>query len=174
MHEESPPEEQDREFILIEENVTDLGSQSSRLKNMIIKEKEAEIQALSLNLERAKWIINFIEQENKQMTDKQAIMELQMIREDKREVKKTKIKLTSLEQEIENDLETSLERVNIHLEKLLEKANKEKRMLHHMAYHYLTWNKICKTRVKRLKAKLRRALRPRKNMINSKSWLKLH
>ena len=65
MHENSPPEGQDREPILIEQDVTDLGSQSSRLKDMIIKEKEAEIQALSLNLERAKWIINFLEQENK-------------------------------------------------------------------------------------------------------------
>ena len=61
MHEESPPEAQDREFILIEEDVTDLGSQSSRLKDMIIKEKDAEIQALSLNLQRAKWIINYLE-----------------------------------------------------------------------------------------------------------------
>jgi len=65
MHEKSPPEGQDREFILIEEDVTDLGSQSSKLKDMIIKEKEAEIHALSLNLERAKWIINFLEQEKK-------------------------------------------------------------------------------------------------------------
>jgi len=27
--------------------------------------------------------------------------------------------------------------MNMHLEKLLEKANKEKKMLQHMAYHYL-------------------------------------
>lgn len=46
--------------------------------------------------------------------------------------------MTSIEQEIENDQETWLERVNIHLEKLLEKANKEKKMLRHMAYHYMT------------------------------------
>jgi len=31
-----------------------------------------------------------------------------------------------------------------------------------MAYHYLTQNKIFKTRVKRLKAKLKRALRSKK------------
>jgi len=47
---------------LIEEEDTDLGSQISRLKDVIIKEKEAEIQALSLDLERAKWIINYLEQ----------------------------------------------------------------------------------------------------------------
>ncbi len=50
MHEEGPTEVQDRDFVLIEEDVTDLGSQSSKLKDMIIKEKEAEIQALSLDL----------------------------------------------------------------------------------------------------------------------------
>ena len=61
MHEEGPTEGKDRDFMVIEEDVTDLGSQSSRLKDMIIKEKEAEIQALSLDLERAKWIINFLE-----------------------------------------------------------------------------------------------------------------
>ena len=61
MHEEGPTEGQGRDFVLIEEDVTDLGSQISRLKDMIIKEKEAEIQALSLDFERAKWIINFIE-----------------------------------------------------------------------------------------------------------------
>jgi len=51
MHEEGPTEGQDRDFILIKEDVTDLGFQNSRLKDVIIKEKEAEIQALSLNLE---------------------------------------------------------------------------------------------------------------------------
>ncbi|MCY6488164.1 hypothetical protein, partial [Actinobacillus pleuropneumoniae] len=61
MHEEIPTEGQDREFILIEEDVTNLGSQSSSIKDMIIKEKEVEIQALSLNLEKAKRIINYLE-----------------------------------------------------------------------------------------------------------------
>jgi len=162
MHEEVLPEGKDRDFVLIEEDVTDLGSQISRLKDMIIKEKEAEIQASSLDLERAKWIINFLEQENKQLTEKQAIMELQMIRENRQMAKKRKIKMTSLDQEIEDDQESWLERVNIHLENVLEKANKEKKMLRHMAYHYLTWNKICKIRVKKLKAKLKRALRSKK------------
>ena len=61
MHDEGPIKGQDRDIILVDEDDTDLGSQSSRLKDMIIKEKEVEIQALSLDLERAKWIINFLE-----------------------------------------------------------------------------------------------------------------
>ena len=44
--------------------------------------------------------------------------------------------MTSIEQEIEADRETWLERVNIHLEKLLEKANKEKNMLRHLKNHF--------------------------------------
>jgi len=83
LHDEGPSEGQERDFILIEEEDTDLGSQSSRLKDVIIKEKEAEIQALSLDLERAKWIINYLEQHNKQLEDKQTMMELQTIRENR-------------------------------------------------------------------------------------------
>jgi len=70
--------------------------------------------------------------------------------------------LTSIEQEIENDKESWLDKMNMHLERLLEKANKEKKMLRHLAYHYLTRNKICNARTKRLKAKLRRVLRNKK------------
>lgn len=71
MHDEGIFEGQDRDFIFVEENDTDLGYQSSRLKDIVIKEKEADIKALSLDLERANWIINFLEQENKQLEDKQ-------------------------------------------------------------------------------------------------------
>ncbi len=70
--------------------------------------------------------------------------------------------MTRLEKEIEADHESWLERASMHLEKLLEKANKEKNMLRHMAYHYLARNKFCKTRVRSLKAKLRGALKAKK------------
>ena len=70
--------------------------------------------------------------------------------------------MTPLEQEIEFDREYWLERINIHLEKMLEKANKEKNMLRHMAYHYLTRNKVCKIRIRNLKAKLKKASKKRK------------
>jgi len=61
MHDEGPSEGQDRDFILVEEEDTNLGSQSSKLKDEIIKEKEAEIRILSIDLERAKWVINYLE-----------------------------------------------------------------------------------------------------------------
>ena len=63
MHDEGPFEGQDKDFILIEDEDTNLGS----LKDEIIKEQEAEIQILSLNIKTAKWIINYLEQQNKQL-----------------------------------------------------------------------------------------------------------
>ena len=70
--------------------------------------------------------------------------------------------MTPLEQEIEADRESWLERENMHLEKMREKAKKEKKMLRHMVYHYLARKKVCKARIRTLKAKLRKALRKRK------------
>ena len=107
MHDEGPSEGKDEDFVLVEEDDTDLGSQSSRLKDVVIKEKEVEIQALSLDLERAKWIINFLEQENKQLTDKQELLDLQVIKENRQKSKRAKGKLTSIEQK-DNDRELFL------------------------------------------------------------------
>ena len=76
--------------------------------------------------------------------------------------------MTPLEQEIEDDRESWLERENMHLEKLLEMANKEKGMLQHMDFHYLARNKICKARIRTLKAKLRKTLRSKKEQDNHK------
>ena len=70
--------------------------------------------------------------------------------------------MTSIEQEIEANHETWVERENIHLEKLLKKANKENNMLRHMKNHYWARNHVCKARIKILKAKSKRALRCRK------------
>lgn len=48
LHDEGNFDDQDKYFLLAEEDDIDLGSQDSKLKDVIIKEKEAEIQALSL------------------------------------------------------------------------------------------------------------------------------
>lgn len=60
--------------------------------------------------------------------------------------------------EIENPREICLKWVNIHLEKLIEKANRDKKMLHHKAYHCMTRDKICNIRMRKLKARLGKAL----------------
>ena len=72
------------------------------------------------------------------------------------------VTLTPIEKEIEGDREVWLERVNFHLEKLLKKANRDNQIIKHMAYHYKTQNKICNIRVKQMKARLRQALKGKK------------
>ena len=64
-----------------------------------------------------------------------------------------------IKREIEGDRETWIKRVNMHLEKLLEKAKKEKNMLRNMKNHYWARTHVCKEKIKILKARLRRALR---------------
>jgi len=111
-------------------------------------------------MEKAKRIIKFLKQENKQRTNKQELLALQIIKENQQKSERANGKMTSIEKY--NDREYLLEKVNAHPEKLLDKANKENSMLRHMAYHYLAWNKICKTRIRYLKAKPRRALKAKK------------
>ena len=158
MQDDGPSGGQDTEFILIDE---DLSSPSSKLRETI-QEQKAEIDALSIKLKRAQWVINYLEQRNKQLEDQQSVMELQNIRENRQAAQRSQIELTPLEKAIDDDREIWLERVNIHLEKLLVKANKEKNMLRHMKNHYWARNHVFNARIKILKAKLRRALKRRK------------
>ena len=84
-------------------------------------------------------------------------MELQSIRENRHAAQQRRIELTTLEQEINNDRESWLERVNNHLERLLEKADRDKTILRRMVYHYRAWNMSVKARIRSLKAKLSKA-----------------
>ena len=86
-------------------------------------------------------------------------MELQNIRENWQAAQRSQTEMTPIEREIEADRETWLGRVNIHLEKLLEKAKKENNMLRHMKNHYWARTHVCKARIKISKARLRRALK---------------
>ena len=86
------------------------------IKDIIIQEREAQIQTLADNLERAKYVITYLEYENKQLSDKQVFMELEVLKARRKIGKEAHFILTPIEQEIEIDRETWLERVNIHLE----------------------------------------------------------
>lgn len=104
MHKKDLSDEKERDFDLVDHeetqgvDVIDLDTQDPKIaKDMIIKEQEDEIQALSDNLERAKWVIKYLEQENKQFSDKQVLMELKMIKENRQKAKKAKVKSTSIE-----------------------------------------------------------------------------
>lgn len=67
-----------------------------------------------------------------------------------------------MEQEINNDRESWLDRVNLHLEKKLEKANRDTAILKRMACHYRSWNRSAKARIRSLKAKLSKATKEAK------------
>ncbi len=62
IHDEGPSGEQEADFILIQDDYAD--EESAKFRRMI-QEQKMEIQDLSLNLERAKWIIRYLEQRNK-------------------------------------------------------------------------------------------------------------
>ena len=54
-----PSGEQESEFILLHDDDIDTDPQSAQLKE-IIQEQQAEMQALSLDLERAKWNMKYL------------------------------------------------------------------------------------------------------------------
>ena len=89
-------------------------------------------------------------------------MELQNIRENRQADQQRRIELTTLEQEINNDRESWLERINVHLERLLEKADRDKTILRRMVYHYRARNMSAKARIRSLKVKLSRATKRQK------------
>ena len=65
-------------------------------------------------------------------------------------------------EQTDEDWEYVLEKVNVHLEQLLEKANREKAMLRCMTYHYIARNMSSKARFGSLKAKLRKVTKRQK------------
>jgi len=85
-------------------------------------------------------------------------MELELLKTKRQSDKEAHVTLTPIEQEIEQDREMWLERVNLHLERLIGKANRDKKIRRHMAYHYMARNKICNMRIIKLKARVRTVL----------------
>ena len=117
---------------------------------------------MQIQLEMAKSNIRYLEQRNKQLEDQHAIIELQNIRENRQAAQHREIEFTSLEQQVNEDLEANLERVNIYLEERLKKANRDNALLKHMAMHYKAQNLVCKARIRSLKAKLQKAVKRQK------------
>ena len=111
---------------------------------------------LNVKLQRAQWVINYLEQRNKQLEDQHTLVELRRIREDRQLARKRPGNMTPI------DRDACLTRVNIHLEKLLEKPNIDKDMLRHMKGHYWACMHVCKEKMKILKRRLSRALKRRK------------
>ena len=60
MQDEGPSGERETEFVLLHDDETDTEPTNAQLKE-IIQNQKAEIQALSLDLERAKWNMKYLE-----------------------------------------------------------------------------------------------------------------
>ena len=71
LQDEGPSGERETDFILIEGDDTDMGPQSTNLRE-IIQEQQADIDALSINLDKTQWTIQYLEQRNKQLEDQQS------------------------------------------------------------------------------------------------------
>ena len=99
-------------------------------------------------------------------------MKLQNIRENRQAAQRRRVELTSLEQEINDDRESNLKRVNTHLERLLDKVDKDHALLRHIAFHYRAWNMSAKARIKSLKAKLSKATKEAKEE-KEQDWLRI-
>jgi len=159
-HEERPSGEPSC-FVIIHDDETASESEEAQYIR-IIKEQETDIRALQIQLEMAKSNIRYLEQRNKQLEDQHAIIELQNIRENRQAAQHREIEFTSLEQQVNEDREVNIERVNIYLEEQLKKANRDNALLKHMAMHYKAQNLVCKARIRSLKAKLKKAVKRQK------------
>ena len=63
-----PLGERETEFVLLHDDDTDTEPKSAQIKE-IIQEQQVEVQALSLDLERAKWNMKYLEHRKKQLED---------------------------------------------------------------------------------------------------------
>ena len=93
MPEESCDGEEERDFDLTKHDemgqnythhgveIIDLEAQDEEtIKDITPPPPPAQAQAVMDNLERAKYVITYLEQENKQLSDKQVLMELEMLK----------------------------------------------------------------------------------------------
>ena len=97
MQEEGPSGERETKYILLNDDETDTKPTNAELRE-IIQKQQSVIEALSLDLERAKWNMKYLEQRNKQLEDQRVIIELQNIREHCQAAQRRRAELTSLEQ----------------------------------------------------------------------------
>ena len=141
MFDQGPSGGQDTDIIDL-----DASSPSSELKD-IIRQQRAENDSLQKKLQMTKWVINYLEQRNKQLEDEHTLYELRQIREDRELARKRPGDLTSI------DRESMLILVNTHLDKLLVNKNRDKDMLRHMKTHYWARMHVCKAKMKILKRK---------------------
>lgn len=195
-------EQEDKHETEHEFQLTDLDEEDEdKITSAEIKGKEAKISELQANIEREKFVIDFLEQENQQLKSNQIINEVKTIKA-QREAKKARALLEEtleifgeineeedqpprqkpetiglnislarerqrevelaenltpselLALEISKDRESWLDRANLHLERLLKKANKDNHFLRSRVKLHAWKEKIVLEKLKRANAKI--------------------
>ena len=96
----------------------------------IIRQREEENLVLQQKLQMAQWTITYLEQRTKQLEEEKELDELWRIRSDRT------LNRRRPGDPLPADRESMLIRVNAHLERLLEKPNRDKELLCNMKTHY--------------------------------------
>ena len=99
----------------------------------------------------AQWTITYLERRNKQLEDEQTLDGLWRIRSDRNLNRRRPGDLLPAERE------SMLIRLNAHLERLLAKANQDKKLLRNMKNHYWARMHVCKAKMKVLQRRLAKA-----------------
>lgn len=68
--------------------------------------------------------------------------------------------------DISEEREYWIAKVNGHLEKLLNKSNRDNQLLRHIDHHYQTRNMICKIKLKQMKNNLKETLKDKNERDN--------
>ena len=138
----------------------------------IIQHLRAENDVLQRRLEGAQWTITYLEQWKKQLEEEKALDELLRIRSDR------VLNCRRPGDPLPADRESMLIQENAHLERLLAKANQEKKLLRNMKNHYWARMHVCKAKMKMFQRRLSEALRRRKETnplrILAEASLKYH
>ena len=147
-----------KEPMIHEDPVIDLEvSSPSQEAKEIIQHLRDENDVLQRRLEGAQWTITYLEQRNKQLEEEKALDELWRIRSDR------VLNRRRPGDPLPADRESMLIQENVHLERLLAKANQEKKLLRNMKNHYWARMHVCKAKMKMFQRRLSEALRRRKN-----------
>ena len=96
-------------------------------------------------------MITYLEQRNKQLEDEQTLDELWRIRSDRNLNRRRPGDLLPAERE------SMLMQLNAHLERLLDKANQDKKLLRNMKNHYWARMHVCKAKMKMFQRRLAKA-----------------
>ena len=140
-----------------EDPVIDLEvSSPSQEAKEIIQQLRAENDVLQRRLEGAQWTITYLEQRNKQLEEEKALDELWRIRSDRT------LNRRRPGDPLPADRKSMLIQENAHLERLLAKANQDKKLLRNMKNHYWARMHVCKAKMKMFQRRLSEALKGKK------------